>query len=294
MCTAPSTRNAVFGLPDHPLYNPKMSTLFRKQLYKLLIPDQVLPKLDPDQPLVIVPHGILFSLPFHTLLAPDGQPLIHQAAVSYAPSLALLQALRHDPLEPAGHVTEEALVIGIENYNGRHPELRRAGNEARVVAAGLADPKTLLLNEAARRARLERMAGRYRLLHLATHGLFNSQHGLLSGIALADQDLRIDDLTRLGITAPLVVLSACETGLGIGDTLSNSRGVAGVFFALGARHVVATLWPADDSLTAGLMVAFYRELSSGVSPAVALARAQRNRSSLPVCHWASAACFGLP
>ena len=294
MCTAPSTRDAVFGLPDHPLYNPDLSTLFRQRLYRLLIPDQVLPKLDPDKPLVIVPHGILFSLPFHTLLASDGQPLIHRAAISYAPSLALLQTLQHSFPEPAGRATEEALIIGIEEYNGRHPALRRAGNEARVVAAGLAKPKTLLLNEDAGRAQLEHIPGRYRLLHLATHGLFNSQHGLLSGIALADQDLRIDDLTRLGITAPLVVLSACETGLGIGDTWSNSRGVAGVFFALGARHVVATLWPADDSLTAGLIVAFYRELSSGVSPAVALARAQRNRSSLPVCHWASASCFGLP
>ena len=294
MCTAPSTRDAVFGLPEHPLYNPDLSTLFRQQLYQLLIPEQILPQLDPDRPLIIVPHGDLFSLPFHTLLAPDGQPLIHQAAVSYVPSLALLQALKHASQEPAGQFAEEALVIGVEEYNGRYPVLRRAGNEVRVIAAGLAEPKTLLLNEAANRARLETMAGRYRLLHLATHGLSNSQHGLLAGIALADQDLRIDDLAQLGVTAPLVVLSACETGLGIGDTLSNSRGVAGVFFALGAQHVVATLWPADDSFTAALMVAFYRELSSGTSPAIALARAQRSRTSLPVCHWASAACFGLP
>ncbi len=65
------------------------------------------------------------------------------------------------------------------------------------------------------------MAGGYRNLHLATHGYFNKQNPLLSGIELeadADQDglLEVHEIMGLKLDADLVALSACQTGLGSG------------------------------------------------------------------------------
>ena len=297
MCASPhpQRRALTYRLPGAPLTNPAQSWQQLRQLYNLLIPPQVAAQLQPDRPLVIVPHGPLYSLPFSALLNAAGRPLVEQTAITYAPSLALLQTLvrQREPCQ-AGR----ALVVGIQEFNGRHPELAHARQEATAVANSLDCPATLLLDKQATAAELQVQAGRYRLIHLATHGFADPHHGRLAGIALANRDLWLNDLPPLGLSAPLVVLSACETGLGIGQTGDQVGGVAGVFFALGAQTVVATLWSADDPTTASIIKTFYRALrgssASSASPAVALAQAQRQHLHLPPYHWASLACFGLP
>jgi CHAT domain-containing protein/Flp pilus assembly protein TadD len=124
----------------------------------------------------------------------------------------------------------------------------------------------------------------YRIVHLATHALLNNDHPELSGILLslidssgARQDgfLRLQDIYKLKLPVDLVVLSACQTGLGKdirGEGLiSLTRG----FFYAGASGVVASLWKVDDDATAELMKHFYREMfENGRSPAAALREAQ--------------------
>ncbi|HEY9707245.1 MAG TPA: tetratricopeptide repeat protein [Oculatellaceae cyanobacterium] len=124
----------------------------------------------------------------------------------------------------------------------------------------------------------------YRMVHLATHGLLNNVHPELSGVVLslvdekgtdADGFLRLHDIFNLNLPAELVVLSACETGLGKdvqGEGLvSLTRG----FMYAGSKRVVVSLWSVNDSATAEMMKAFYQQmLSTGKNPVAALRAAQ--------------------
>ena len=99
----------------------------------------------------------------------------------------------------------------------------------------------------------------------------------------------------LHLAADLVVLSACQTGLGSGAIADVPAGddwvgLTRAFLHAGARHVVATLWPVDDWGTAALMESFYQDYAGGAEPARALATAQRaliaRRTTSDPFYWA--------
>ena len=124
----------------------------------------------------------------------------------------------------------------------------------------------------------------YRILHFATHGLLNSQNPELSGLVLSLVDeagnpqngfLRLHDIFNLNLPAELVVLSACETGLGKQIRGEGLVGLTRGFMYAGAARIVVSLWSVDDRATSLLMVDFYQEmLEKGLSPAAALREAQ--------------------
>jgi CHAT domain-containing protein len=124
----------------------------------------------------------------------------------------------------------------------------------------------------------------YRVVHFATHGLLDSARPELSGLVLSlvdengnpqDGFLGLQDIYNLNLPADLVVLSACETGLG---KEINGEGVIGLtrgFMYAGASRVVASLWKVSDVATARLMASFYQSMENdGLAPAAALRAAQ--------------------
>lgn len=166
--------------------------------------------------------------------------------------------------------------------------LRNGGGKATVVSGSAATEKSFT----------SRNHKQDYILHVSTHGFFhdsgtftnpmqnsgllfaNSQKywandSLTSSINDADGILRADEIAKLDLSGcRLVVLSACQTGLGE----YNSEGVYGLqraFKLAGAQSVLMSLWSVDDKATAELMTEFYRRLITGQEPDEALVAAQR-------------------
>jgi CHAT domain-containing protein/Flp pilus assembly protein TadD len=151
-----------------------------------------------------------------------------------------------------------------------------------VVAAGTGLKATGF--RASRRAALSPDLGQYRIVHFATHGLLNSAQPELSGLVFSlldeqgrpqDGFLRLHEIFNLKLNADLVVLSACQTGLGREIRGEGLIGLTRGFMYAGAPRVVASLWQVDDLATAELMKRFYRGmLKDGLRPTAALRAAQ--------------------
>ena len=124
----------------------------------------------------------------------------------------------------------------------------------------------------------------YRIIHLATHGVFNGEDPTDSGIILSLVDakgtpingfLRLNEIFNLNLPAELVVLSACETGLGKEIKGEGLVGLTRGFMYAGTPRVLVSLWKVDDKATAEMMTRFYQLiLEKKLTPAQALREAQ--------------------
>ena len=108
---------------------------------------------------------------------------------------------------------------------------------------------------------------KYRIIHVATHGLLNAERPQFTGVVLSlvgnksnDGFLRTDEVFNLHLGGPLVVLSACETGLGKEKRGEGVMGLTRAFMYAGAPTVGVSLWSVADRSTAELMTDFYRRL----------------------------------
>jgi CHAT domain-containing protein len=125
----------------------------------------------------------------------------------------------------------------------------------------------------------------YHVLHLATHGLLNPKRPQFTGVVLSlignrsgDGFLATKEVFNLKLGAPLVMLSACETGLGAETRGEGVIGLTRAFMYAGAPTVGVSLWSVSDNSTAQLMTDFYQRLlaGQGMSPAAAMRAAQKN------------------
>jgi CHAT domain-containing protein/Tfp pilus assembly protein PilF len=120
----------------------------------------------------------------------------------------------------------------------------------------------------------------YGYIHFATHAFVNERDPALSGIALYSSDdedggiIYVSDIYNLQMNADLVVLGACETGLG---DIRRGEGLIGftrAFFYAGASNMVVSMWRVNDQPTAHLMINFYRYIRDGQSYGRALQNAK--------------------
>ncbi|MEG4393359.1 CHAT domain-containing tetratricopeptide repeat protein, partial [Microcoleus sp. BROC3] len=124
----------------------------------------------------------------------------------------------------------------------------------------------------------------YQIVHFATHGIANSKNPELSGILMSMVDdkgnlvngfLRLTDIFNLKLAANLVVLSACQSGMGQNVKGEGMVGLTRGFMYAGAQRVAVSLWSVDDEGTAVLMQKFYQKmLQQKLAPAAALRAAQ--------------------
>lgn len=129
-----------------------------------------------------------------------------------------------------------------------------------------------------------RDVSKYRIIHVATHGLLNAERPQFTGVVLSlvgnkshDGFVRTDEVFNLRLGSPLVMLSACETGLGKEKRGEGVMGLTRAFMYAGAPTVGVSLWSVADKSTADLMTDFYKRLLStgqGTTPSGALRGAQ--------------------
>ncbi|HEX9500714.1 MAG TPA: CHAT domain-containing tetratricopeptide repeat protein [Thermoanaerobaculia bacterium] len=242
--------------------------------------------------LVIVPHGILYDIPFEALVDPSGRPLIERFAVSYAPSASSLAFLRSLPGTPAGSTlvaVANPIVAGRESAVKRQVDLAHinllqpvihSSEEAHGIAQ-LFDRSRVLEGPLATRSALRNGGlAEAKILHLATHGLIDENRPERSGLVLTadpprdDGLLQVRDIYSLRLNADLVTLSACETALGQNVTGEGMIGLTRAFFYAGARSVVASLWDVEDTATSRLMQRFYKNIRRGEPIDIALQHAK--------------------
>ncbi|HMN30149.1 MAG TPA: CHAT domain-containing protein, partial [Caldilineaceae bacterium] len=237
--------------------------------------------------LLIIPYGSLHDLPFHALW--DGrQLLLERFELSYAPSASI--AVR------AGQSPPVAAWRSLAALALTDPAIPAARLEVTEVAACFPQAQ-LYLDGEGDLAGLQRAAHTADVLHIATHGRFRPDNPYFSVLQLADGWVDVRSLYRLRLAARLVVLSACESGVGGVSGGDEVIGVARAFLAAGARSLVASLWNVHDASTATLMTDFYMALidgAAGLGPAGALRLAQLRaaRQGQHPFYWASFFAIG--
>lgn len=266
------------------------------------LPAEMESRLPPGTELVIVPHGTLGQVPFAALTVPgDTVPLGVRNPLRYAPSLRALGAAEAsgglESTVGVGKARGRALVVGNPemphvydgaDYKYQLSELPGAAEEGRWVARRLGTQ--VLTGAGASESVIRRLISGASIVHLATHGLAYGTEARVrdSYVALApgageDGFLTLGELlddASLRLTADLIVLSACQTGLGEPREAEGTVGLQRGLLAKGARSVLVSLWSVNDAATQLLMERFYTHwLDESGLPSLTKAEALRRAQS---------------
>lgn len=256
-----------------------------RALYDLLLaPARA--QLQDKTALVIVPDDALWELPFQALQTPSGRYVLEDHAVSYTPSLSVARAvaLRRRGVPAKQSSVPTLLAFGNPLLGGgaqaEPAEMMSAGTgalpdaERQVRTLGQlygATNSRVYTGAEAREDRFKAEAGRYRILHLAAHGVLNDASPMYSHIVLSrgttdaaeDGLLETWELMNLDLNADMVVLSACETARGSVRPGEGMVGLSWGFFVAGSPTTLVSQWKVGSAATTELMLGFYRHLKTG-------------------------------
>ncbi|MDH7512779.1 MAG: CHAT domain-containing protein [Clostridiales bacterium] len=282
--------------------------LAAKRLYKnILFPFEEYFRFSVEH-LVIVPDGVLYYLPFETLIPAQGERtsdsryLIESYRVSYVPSASSLAYLINRGktreysrlLLAMGNpvysfqlsskkknlkIYEEALREVYLNKGFDFSPLPFSKKEVKQISRYFPKNKIDIFIGAEAKEEVVKKASLagYQIVHFACHGLLDEKASSRSALVLTLDDnteedgfLQVREIHNLKLNASLAVLSACQTGRG---RLENGEGIFGlprVFFYAGTQSTLSTLWKVNDKSTADFMRYFYQFLKAGNDKANAL------------------------
>jgi CHAT domain-containing protein/Tfp pilus assembly protein PilF len=255
------------------------------RLYSLLIKPAE-QQLNGKRLLILVPDQVLWSLPFQALKPSENRYLLEDHAISYAPSLTVLCEMVKSGKQRKATVEPSNVLLAVGN-----PDLgKKTAERARSV---LMDETLEPLPEAERQVKelgqlygsahsrvytgpearedvVKTESSKYRIVHLATHGVLNDAAPMYSHVVLSQQDsngsedglLEAWEIMKLDLRADLVVLSACETARG---KIARGEGVIGLTWALfvaGCPSTVVSQWKVESASTTELMLELHRQLRS--------------------------------
>ena len=289
-----------------------------RELYDLLIKPAEL-YLKGKTAMCIVPDGPLWNLTFQALQTERDRYVLEQYAVYYAPSLQVLREMRKRsdrlqslPLSKSEQKGASSLskaqipefyAVGNPAFGGealaRAQTLRNAPfvplpeteREAEALAAEVYGPQAsaVRIGTAAREDAVKAEMGRYRVLHFATHGVFDDRNPLYSYIVLAsggdsneDGLLEAWELMKMDLKAEMVVLSACDTARGrVGDG-EGMIGMTWALFVAGVPTMIASQWQVPSESTTKLMLGFHKNVVGGGSSDRKISKAEAWRQAVLV------------
>ena len=238
--------------------------------------------------IIIIPDPLLYRIPFAALtndkVKGETKYLSDTHRIRIVPSLTTLKSIQLSSSDY--HSETGALIVGDPEvrdvyYQGEHLELDPlpwARKEAQMIGR-LVGVKALVGNDARKQTVLEKMPS-VSLIHLAAHGDAERGEIALSPTSSCgtpheeDYLLTMAEISKVRLTAKLVVLSCCHSASG----QIRAEGVVGIaraFLASGARAVLATLWAIDDEATMQFMNRFYELLVRGESASESLHQAMK-------------------
>ncbi len=249
----------------------------------------VMPLLAKTPSLMVVPHKSLHYLPFSALWfepAGDDSALWVRPAGDDGPPreylknrfrLATLPSASYLPLA-AGPGSADASLTAALVLGNPTGDLAGAEREAQLVAAKLGVP-ALTGQQATREMVLT--AERPVVVHIASHGNYNPQDPLLSGVQLADALLTVEDLLSAGPGPRLLVLSGCFTGISEYRPGDELTGLGQAALINGTRAVIVSLWETSDDSSALFFDYFYDAMTAGATVGEAIGYGQHLVSQTP-------------
>jgi hypothetical protein len=266
----------------------------------ILLPPTIRTALLDVRHLVIVANGVIASTPFAAFPLTGKEMLIDRMSITVSAGLFDLDQM----IRPWGGLNEfqAALVVGDPRVPAtpewRVPPLPGAAREAQMLADRVAAEP--LLGEAATKAAvLERMRSA-RMLYFAAHGVSDPRDPLaggylmLAGPTREDAFLTAGEVQRMRLRADLVVLSACQSGLGYNHD-AGVIGLARAFQKAGAPRVVMSLWSVSDESTLYLMGRFQLAAMEHMpAEALRLAMLDARKKYPDPALWAAFTLFGTP
>jgi CHAT domain-containing protein len=267
-----------FGNPAVIIDNPGHYARLAHQLY-LSIYQPAWGAKKPEGQLLVIPDGEISFIPFDALLfeepAPDALPgafpyLVKKQSIRYAYSASVLayQEKLAGRASAKGRLLFMAPFAEESEKQASLPFSRELLNVLRKKLRG-----TFLEGSAANSKFLKNEGDRYAAIDLSTHAYAGSP-GRSPGIWLADTLLTLPELSAMSPAVQLVILSACETGLGEVREGEGVINLARGFAFSGASGLITSLWKVNDEATGRIFESFYEAVLSGDSSAEALRQAK--------------------
>lgn len=232
---------------------------YGKDVYDLL----KLPSSSVYQNLIIVPDGILNFLPFEALITQES------STTNFAKMHYLLNDFRIAYNNSANnYLNSKPVSKSKKTVLGIFPIFEKTAFELSYSKKELESIKSnfkgkYLENSEASFSNFKNNANLYSILHLSTHASSGDIETPAS-IKFYDQEILYSELYNLNINPDLVVLSACETGIGKLYKAEGAMSVARGFQFAGAQNLLFSLWKVNDYTTSVFMADFYKNIKNDV------------------------------
>ncbi|MBT3391031.1 MAG: CHAT domain-containing protein [Chloroflexi bacterium] len=270
-----------------------------------LLPAALEAHLTPKTVVLLSPHRELHELPW-AALQPGfaAQPFIKLCIPCVVPSLQSLRSLWERAAAADQASLEQGLVVGLSRFPNGQVELPAVRDEMKMLQDKLGPEVGFLLEEQATWGQVQtlreqeptRGLSRFAWLHFAGHAFSDPLTGRMGGFTLWDGDIRLDQLQDLHPLPQTMIFSACNSIFNYLYAGDEPVGLPTTSLIAGASRVIGSIWPILDHAGHDFTEVFYRYYRTGVSPAQAVALAQRTliEHGAEMTSWASFTCVGLP